>query len=60
MIPNTEVYHTERYTLEGSFKYLIPFKKDGLYTLILKFSEVYFQQVQEKQFNILIGNGMII
>jgi hypothetical protein len=42
MLPNSEIYYAERYGLGESFKYFVPSPGDGKYTLILKFSEVYF------------------
>jgi len=41
ILPNSDVYHTERWSNTG-IKYKIPVPKDGRYVLILKFSEVYF------------------
>ena len=42
ILPNSEIYHAERYGPGETFKYLIPYEGDGDYTLILKFSEIYF------------------
>lgn len=42
------LYQTERYTLDDSFEYEIPLRKDGSYVLVLKFSEVYFKSAGQK------------
>ncbi len=43
-----------------NFKYFIPVPKDGIYALILKFSEIYFSNVDEKVFDVKIGNAKIV
>jgi len=53
------VYHTERYGDGEPFKYYIPISKEGEYTLILKFSEVYFTGPGQKVFDIKVGNRYI-
>ena len=50
---------TERYGQGESFKYMIPISKEGKYTLILKFSEIYFQRPGEKIFDVKIGNKFV-
>jgi len=55
MLPNSEIYYSERYGPGESFKYNIPVPADGYYTLILKFSEIYFQSPGEKIFDIKVG-----
>lgn len=60
LLPNSDIYHTERYGPGESFKYLIPVQKDGTYALILKFSEIFFQQPGEKVFNVKIGNKVVL
>ena len=44
-VPNAEVYQSERWS-DSDFSYSIPVDttKDQQYTLILKFSEVYFDE----------------
>ncbi|ULU02233.1 hypothetical protein L3Y34_002058 [Caenorhabditis briggsae] len=51
---DVEIYQTERWSKE-SFDYEVPVG-DGEYVIILKFSEVYFQRVQEKVFNVRINS----
>jgi len=41
ILPNSEVFYTERWSNNG-FKYTIPYPKDGKYSLILRFSEIFF------------------
>ena len=60
ILPNSEIYHSERFGNGESFKYIIPVQKDGLYTLILKFSEIYFNAPEEKIFDVKIGNTKIV
>ena len=59
-LPNSEVYQTERYGHGQSFKYFLPVAKDGLYTLILKFSEIYFTEPGQKVFDVMIGSRTVI
>ena len=33
---------------------------DGIYTLIMKFSEIYWQNIEEKIFDVKIGNKKIV
>lgn len=54
-----EVYQTERYAL-SDFSYSIPLEEPGKYVLILKFSEVWFNQAQEKLFSVRIGDVVVI
>lgn len=58
-LPNSEVYHSERW---GTFKYQLPMptNSEGQYTLILKFSEIYFQEPGQKLFDIKIGSSNVI
>ena len=58
-LPNADAYHTERW---GNFKYQLPMptNQDAKYTLILKFSEIYFQEPGQKVFDIKIGSTTII
>ncbi len=59
ILPNSEVYHQERYGPGETFKYQIPTEGDGEYTLILKFSEIYFTAPGDKVFDVKIGSKFI-
>ena len=61
IMPDTEVYHTERWSNEN-FSYMIPFdvNEDGDYVLVLKFSEQYFSQSGEKVFDVKIGDKVVL
>ncbi len=59
-LPNVEVYHTERWGGDEGFRYRLPIPQDGLYTLILKFSEVYFQEPEQKIFDVKIGSRKVV
>ena len=54
-----EIYQTERWSTED-LVYNLPLKKDGKYVLILKFSEVYFNNKGEKIFDFKIGDRTIL
>ncbi len=58
-LPNSEAYHSERW---GNFKYQIPLptNDDKTYTLVLKFSEIYFQEPYQKIFDVKLGSTTII
>jgi len=56
---DSELYQTERYDTQ-SFSYQVPVLADGVYTLVLKFSEVYFGSEGEKVFDVRIGDVEII
>ena len=45
-VPNTDVYQSERWN-DDDFEYYVPvdLNKDSTYTLVLKFSEVYFDAI---------------
>ncbi|MFH4974603.1 hypothetical protein AB6A40_001312 [Gnathostoma spinigerum] len=53
------LYQTERYHTED-FTYEIPTPEDGLYTLVLKFSEVYFHGRGQKVFNVLLNDEAVL
>jgi len=59
-VPNTVVYQTERWN-DDDFSYRIPVDTsfDSMYTIILKFSEVYFDMLDEKTFSIKIGDHYV-
>jgi hypothetical protein len=61
-ISNTDdmiIYQTERWSSE-TITYSLPIKEEGIYTLILKFSEVYFTRANEKVFDIALGKKTVI
>ncbi len=61
-ISNTDdmiIYQTERWSSE-TLTYSLPLKGDGIYTLILKFSEVYFTRANEKVFDIALGKKTVV
>eukprot|EP00347_Sterkiella_histriomuscorum_P017639 403348568 len=61
ILPNSDIYHSERYGANEGFKYFVPIpKQDGLYALILKFSEVYFQEPYQKIFDVKLGTKTIV
>ena len=51
------VYKTERYATE-SFSYTITTPADGDYTLVLKFSEVYWTRAGAKIFDVSLDNSI--
>ena len=61
VMPDTEVYHTERWHSE-SFSYMLPFdiNEDGDFTLVLKFSEQYFTEPGQKVFDVKIGDKVVL
>ena len=54
-----EIYQTERWSSKD-LDYNIPLKNDGKYVLVLKFSEVYFNNKGEKVFDFKIGDTTIL
>ena len=54
-----EIYQTERWSTED-LVYNLPLKKEGKYVLVLKFSEVYFNNKGEKIFDFKIGDETIL
>lgn len=55
-----DVYHAERWGNGQSFRYAPEIPADGLYTLVLKFSEVYFQEPGQKIFDVKIGSQTVL
>lgn len=53
------LYQTERYHTD-SFHYDIPVPGDGEYTLVLKFSEVYFNSADRKKFDVVLNSAHTI
>ena len=61
VVPNSEIYHTERWHDENfSYKVPIDISKEGIYTLILKFSEQYFNEPNYKIFDVQLGEHRIL
>ena len=54
-----EIYQTERWSTED-LVYNIPLKKPGKYVLVPKFSEVYFNNKNEKVFDFKFGDETIL
>ena len=54
-----EIYQTERWSTEDLI-YNIPLKKEGKFVLVLKFSEVYFNNKGEKIFDFKIGDETVL
>ena len=54
-----EIYQTERWSTEDLI-YEIPIQKSGKYVLVLKFSEVYFNNKGEKIFDFKIGDLTVL
>ena len=54
-----EIYQTERWSTKD-LVYNIPLKKEGKYVLVLKFSEVYFNNKNEKVFDFKFGDETIL
>jgi hypothetical protein len=54
-----EIYQTERWYSE-TFTYSIPLKEAGRYVIILKFSEVYFNNANEKVFDVALGKKVVL
>ena len=60
-LPNVDVYHTERYGRNDGFKYALTIPEaDGDYTLIFKFSEIYFQEPEQKVFDVKLGTTTVV
>lgn len=53
------LYQTERYHID-SFHYDLPVEGDGEYVLTLKFSEVYFNNVNQKVFDVVLNSAHTI
>lgn len=53
------LYQTERY-YTNTFGYDIPVHLDGDYVLVLKFSEVYFNEPDQKVFDVLLNGEHIV
>ena len=52
-------YQTERWG-EADFSYKLPIENPGKYTIVLKFSEVYFNSANEKVFDISLGKKKVV
>jgi hypothetical protein len=53
------LYQTERWHSD-SFIYSIPLRSSGKFVVILKFSEVYFNEAGEKIFDIALGKKVVV
>jgi hypothetical protein len=53
------LYQTERWHSD-SFIYSVPLKQTGKFVIILKFSEVYFNEPGDKVFDIAIGKKVVV
>lgn len=60
LAPNTDVYQTERWSKDKMFTYKLPISTTGQYTIVLKFSEVYFEQPGGKVFDVFLGNTPLL
>jgi hypothetical protein len=54
-----EVYQTERYD-NKDFSYELPVSADDKYVLVLKFSEVWFDQQGQKVFSVKLGDKVVV
>jgi hypothetical protein len=54
------LFQTERYGPDTSFGYTIETPKDGLYTLVLRLSEVYFTAAGMKVFDVKLDNSVTV
>lgn len=59
-MPNSQIYHSERWGESFSYKVPLSLEKDSQHTLVLKFSECYFWEPGMKVFDILIGDTFIV
>lgn len=59
-MPNSEIYHAERWGENFSYKIPLSDKEDSQHTLVLKFSECYFWEPGMKVFNVVIGDTTVI
>ena len=54
-----DLYQTERWHSD-TFTYSVPFKENGKFVIILKFSEVYFNNAGEKVFDVALGRKTVL
>ncbi len=54
-----DLYQTERWHSD-TFTYSVPLKESGKYIIILKFSEVYFNNPGEKVFDVALGRKTVL
>ena len=57
---NMFLYHSERWGENFSYKLPMSLKKDGQYTLVLRFSECYFWEPGMKVFDVKIGDKTVV
>jgi len=60
IVPNADIYHSERWSKSAKFSYFLPVYNEGHYTLVLKFSEIYFDEPGEKVFNVYMGDSILL
>jgi len=60
IVPNSDVYQSERWGKGSKFHYRIPVAEEGTFALVLKFSEVYFDMPNEKVFDVYLGQTALI
>ena len=62
LMSNNAVYMSERYGLGEDFSYKIPMEgiTEGKFTIILKFSEIYFWEPGMKVFDVAIGDKTLV
>ncbi|XP_046904466.1 malectin [Hypomesus transpacificus] len=53
------LYQTERYN-EDTFGYEVPIREEGDYILVMKYSEVYFAQSQQKVFDVRLNGHTVV
>jgi len=60
VMPEDQIlYQTERYHT-GDFAYTTKIKADGDYVLVLKFSEVWFNEPNQKVFNVVLNDDHVV
>ena len=59
-MPNSEIYHAERWGEKFSYSIPLSDKKDSQHTLVVKVSECYFWEPGMKVFDVLIGGQNVI
>eukprot|EP00922_Rhytidocystis_sp_ex-Travisia-forbesii_P053385 GHVS01079147.1.p1 GENE.GHVS01079147.1~~GHVS01079147.1.p1 ORF type:complete len:274 (+),score=35.63 GHVS01079147.1:28-849(+) len=57
-VSDDHVYRTERYDVD-SFSYAVQLAQQGQHTMVLKFSEVYFESAGSKVFSVKVGGHLV-
>jgi hypothetical protein len=55
---DTEVYKSERHG--EAFHYDLPIRTEGVYTLVLKFAELHFNETGQRVFDIRVGKRIVL